>query len=115
NKIEGPVAALDMEIWSPAIPQIKGTKPFQHIPFLFCVYGGDTSTFFLCEHQTDERRAFAENLIAHTKQFKTILAYDKGMEEQAVNGLVALYPELGEKLIELKNKLIDLSVIFKNL
>lgn len=115
DKIKFPVAAIDMEIWSPAIPIIKGTKPFQQLPFLFCLYDGSSQTYFLTEHFTDERLQFALELIEQTKNYASILVYDKTMEEQMINSLIGLFPNLKLQLEELKDKMLDLFEIFKNL
>lgn len=114
SKIKQPVTALDMEIWQPAIPVIKGTKPFQQIPFLFCISDIKFQSYYLSEHKEDERRNFACELIKQTESYSSILVYDKSMEEQIINGLINLYPEFEAALTLLKSKFIDLSDIFKN-
>jgi predicted RecB family nuclease len=115
QSIQFPVAALDMEIWSAAIPVLKGTKPFQQVPFLFCIDDTVAQSYYLAEHHSDERRNFALQLIEQTKTFKSLLVYDKTMEDQAINGLMNLYEDLAPELKNLKEKLVDLSDIFKNL
>ncbi|MCE3259772.1 MAG: hypothetical protein K0S12_1413, partial [Bacteroidetes bacterium] len=115
GKIDAPFAAIDMEIWSAAIPVIQGTKPFQQIPFLFCISDGTKENHFLTEHTPDDRRTFAEELISRTKEYKTLLVYDRTMEELALRGLKEIAPELTGELDEIKNKFLDLFDIFKNL
>ncbi len=114
SKIKEPVAALDMEIWSAALPGLKGTKPFQQIPFLFCISNLTSQSFYLSEHHQDERRDVALELINQTMHFNSILVFDKTMEEQTINSLINLYADLAVALNLLKNKFIDLSDIFKN-
>jgi len=113
--IELPAAALDMEIWSSAVPQLEGTRPFQQIPFLFCMTDGLKENHFISRHATDERKRFAEELIQQTSPYKTIIVYDKTMEELAINGLKENCPELSGELDILKTKLKDLFDIIKNL
>ncbi len=113
-KIKQPVAALDMEIWSPAVPAIKGTRPFQQIPFLFCINAKNEQSYFLCENKTDNRKDFAIELIQQTSAYNSILVFDKTMEEQCINSLIGLFEELEDPLTTVKNKFIDLSDIFKN-
>lgn len=115
ERIQEPVVSLDMEIWAPAIPQLNDTKPFQQIPFLFCLYNEQTSIHFMTEHLQDDRRIFAEQLIDLTKEFNSILVYDKAMEEQSIAYLSRLFPELEIKLKEVNEKMIDISNLFKNL
>jgi len=115
ERIKEPVISMDMEIWAPAIPQMKGTRPFQQIPFLFCLYNENTSLHFVTDHLQDGRRSFAEELIRLTSQYKSILVYDKAMEEQSIAYLSQLFPDLEADLTNLNKKMIDISILFKNL
>lgn len=115
STIKQPVAAMDMEIWSPAIPQLKGTKPFEQIPFLVCVFDGEKSSSFFTENANDQRVAFAHQLIELTKNYATILVYDKTMEINAINNLLHLVPELKPEMEVLKAKMKDVFDVFLNL
>jgi hypothetical protein len=115
EKAKGKIAAIDMEVWSPAVPRLKGTKPFQQIPFLFCVDDGGEGSFFICEYFEDDRKQFALELISQTEEFDTLLVYDHTLEEMVVDHLMKMYPDLEEKLNDLKEKLLDISEIFKSL
>ncbi len=103
-----------MEIWSPAVPVLQGTKPFQQIPFLFCLSDLVSQTYYLCENKEDERRLFATELISQTRGYNSILVFDRTMEEQCINALINLYGELEAELTLVKTKFIDLSEIFKH-
>lgn len=114
SKITEPVASMDMEIWNPAVPQLRGTKPFEQIPFLVCFYDGETRYFFT-DQQSDKRKEFGEKLIEFSKAYNTILVYDKTMEVSVINTLTQLYPELKQDLDVLKTKLLDIFELFLNL
>ncbi|WP_317897360.1 DUF2779 domain-containing protein [Aurantibacillus circumpalustris] len=113
--IKEPVVAMDMEMWSPAIPQLEGTKPFEQIPFLVSFYNGKETTYFFAEHRVDDRGLFAKNLIKLSNTYSSIIVYDKTMEVSTINNLIHKYPELAEDLNTLKSKLIDVFDIFLNL
>ncbi|MGZ3899222.1 MAG: DUF2779 domain-containing protein [Bacteroidia bacterium] len=115
SRIKQPFAAIDMEIWAPAIPQLQGTHPFQQIPFLFCMTDGTNDKCFLTEHTSDNRAEFAEELVRSTKSYESLLVYDKTMEELAIKGLKEVVPALAAELDEVKNKFIDLFEVFRNL
>jgi hypothetical protein len=115
DTLKYPLVAMDMEIWSAAIPQLQGTKPFEQIPFLVCFYDGNTATHFFTEHKTDERKLFAEKLIELSKGFETIVVYDKTMEVGAINNLISRFPEYKQALDLLKSKLADVFDIFLEL
>gem|GEM_PF-232454 len=114
-KIQGTVIAMDMEIWSAAIPQLTGTKPFEQVPFLVSFYNGTETSHFFTGHTADDRRAFAEHLIKLSSAYNTILVYDKTMEVMTINSLVHKYPDLSEALNALKSKLVDVFEIFLEL
>lgn len=113
--IKEPFVAMDMEIWSPAIPQLKGSKPFEQIPFLVCFYNGEQSTYFFTAHQNDDRRLFAEELIRLSADYASVLVYDKTMETGIINSLIHCFPDLSEPLGELKSKFVDVFDVFLDL
>ena len=115
SSIKQPMAAMDMEIWNPAIPQLKGTKPFEQIPFLVCFYDGLQEEHFFTGNETDQRRQFAENLLTMSDTYATILVYDKTMEVIAIDNLSKLFADLRDGLQQLKTKLADIFEVFLNL
>lgn len=114
-RIKAPVAAMDMEIWSPAIPQLQGTRPFEQIPFLVCFYDGGRNFHFFTDNQPDGRRTFAEQLLALAEGYATLLVYDKTMEVGVIDALIRNYPELKAGLEALKSKLVDVFDVFLGL
>ncbi len=112
SHIKQPMAAMDMEMWGPAIPKINGTKPFEQLPYLVCFFDGTTHSNIFIDYTKDERRFFAEQLIERSKPFATILVYDGTMEKMVINNLIRLFEELKPQLEELKNKFVDLFEIF---
>lgn len=113
--IKGPMITMDMEIWNPAIPQLQGSKPFEQIPFLVCTYDGEKTNAFFIEDINQSTQQFAEALISLTKDFKSVLVYDKTMEITTIDNLIKLYPNLFEDLNELKHKIHDLFDVFLGL
>lgn len=114
-KVQHPIAAMDMEIWSPAIPQLPGTRPFEQVPFLVCFYDGENYTHFFNSNQPDNRQAFAQELANLSKQFASILVYDKTMEINVIDTLIKQVSEFKTELTELKSKLVDVFEVFLNL
>ena len=108
NKIHTPFAAMDMEVWNPAIPQINNSKPFEQIPFLIGFYDGSTSLSLFSEHKTDEREDLARKFIEVSKQYASIVVYDKTLEVTILNNLAERFPELKEALEIAKHKILDL-------
>lgn len=115
SRLKQPMAAMDMEIWSSAIPQLQGTKPFEQVPFLVCFYDGFNSSHFFAAHVNDERKLFANELIQLSENYASIVVYDRTMELGVIDNLIKRFPELEEALQRLKSKLIDVFDIFLDL
>ncbi len=115
SKIQQPAAAMDMEIWSAAIPQLQGTRPFEQVPFLVCFYNGAKSAHFFTAHAQDDRRLFAEKFIELARPYASLLVYDKTMEVNVMDSLVKQYPELKPDMETIKAKLVDVFDVFLGL
>lgn len=115
SQIKYPVAAMDMEMWSPAIPLLKGTKPFEMLPFLVCFQNESHSEYYLTNLKTDDREEFAKQLIDLSLAYETVLVYDKTMEVIVINTLIRMFPNLQTGLESLKSKLLDVFDVFLNL
>ncbi|MDI1353420.1 MAG: DUF2779 domain-containing protein [bacterium] len=113
--IRKPAIAMDMEIWSPAIPQLPGARCFEQVPFLVCFFDGAVHTSFFTDHRPDGREEFARQLILLSSAYESILVYDKTMEVSAINVLIQKFPHYKTELEALKNKLADIFDIFLNL
>jgi hypothetical protein len=113
--IKQPAVSMDMEIWSPAIPQLPGTRPFEQVPFLVCFHDGKITSNFFAEPALDERKLFTEKLIELSSGYASVIVYDKTMELGIIDSLVKKYPESAFELGALKNKIVDVFDIFLDL
>ncbi len=113
SKLKTPYAAFDLEVWGAAVPTINGTKPFQKIPFLFTLKSNDYKDDVFMEFNTDDRKNFALALIEKTKNYNSLLVYDKSLESSVINELALLIPELKEQLINITKKFFDISEIIQ--
>lgn len=118
QKIKGNYCFLDMEIWSPAIPKYNGTSPFEQIPFLFsvCYLKEQTPVFknYLKPIASDSRNEFLSAILEATKDFDSVLVFDKNLEQQILGKLENLFPEKKAEVNELRRKLIDLAEPVQN-
>lgn len=115
SRINYPAIAMDMEVWSPAIPQIQGTKTFEQIPFLVCFYDGVKFSDFFTGNSHDDRKEFALALVTLSENYATVLVYDKSMEVSVIDALIKNNPEFKPELEKLKSKIIDVFDIFLGL
>jgi predicted RecB family nuclease len=113
SNIKQPACSLDIEVWMPAIPYYNGTKPFQQIPFLFSMISEDNGIVknysYFKPIEEDFRREFLEHILLVTKDFQSILMFDKSLEETVLNQLAVLYPEYTSDIANFKNKIVDLA------
>ncbi len=115
NNINSLSCALDIEVLSTSIPDIINTKPFEQIPFLFCVYDKVSENYFYTNHNSDERKELLNALICYTKKYKSILVYDATMEISVINKFIEIFPNMEIELNELKHKIVDVYDLFLNL
>lgn len=117
SAIKLPVCSLDIEVWMPAIPYYQKTKPFQQIPFLFSmVYQKDKELIkqsYFKPIDEDFRKEFLQEIISATKDFESILMFDKSLEETVLNQLADLYPEYRKDLQDFKAKIVDLAELIR--
>lgn len=112
--IKKPYAAFDMEIWGQPVPVINGTKPFQKIPFLFTLFYANGMQDFFFDYEHDDRRIFAEALIEYSKNFASLLVYDKSLESIIIRDLIELFTDLSFELKQVAQKLVDVSEIIQH-
>ena len=119
SKVSYPIYFLDFETYMSAIPEFDNSRPYQQIPFQFSLYYKETKdsdavpVSFLADAAGDPRRAFAENLISHTKNPGQIVVYNAGFEKSRINELARDFPEFAEKLNDINSHIIDLMEPFR--
>lgn len=120
SQVKYPLALFDIEAFMPAVPVFKGTKPYQHLPFLFSVHtlterNSDLQEFvFIAQPGEDPRLPFAKNLVESLKDVQSILVYDAKMERQIINSLAELFPEYKAELKSISDRIVDLITPFEN-
>ncbi len=115
-----PVDYLDFETISPAVPRYLGTRPYRRIPFQWSLHrrddaGAGTHTHheFLADGRDDPRRAFAETLLACTRDSaRPILVYSD-FESEVLAELALALPDLASDLEAVRARLRDLLVIVR--
>ncbi len=106
---------LDCEMSGAAIPFVKDHSPYQPIPYLisFKTISGESFTYFL--EDLEQRKELFIALIKWTEAYKHILCYDTSSETTLIQYGIYFFPELTDALKLVKEKLFDVSVLFKNI
>lgn len=110
--IAPPVAYLDFETMSPAIPLYPGTRPYDMIPFQWSLHRADASgglarRGFLASGRGDPRRPFAERLLEAAGSDDARIVVYSSFEQTQLAALMALFPDLADPLYDLIQRLFD--------
>jgi hypothetical protein len=105
---------MDFETFMPAVPLFDNARPYQQIPFQFCVYyrGSEGSEpqlrEFLAEAGSDPREEFIKALIDATPSPGPIVVYNKAFEATRMAELARDFPAYEAELTDRQERLVDL-------
>ena len=118
---ESPLAFLDFETVSPAIPVWNGGRPWDKVPVQFSVHvqqpgggGGYAHHAWLADGRGDPRPEQAERLVAACAGAQAIVAYNSSFERDCIRLLADAAPGLARELGLLEFKLVDLLPVVRN-
>ena len=113
-----PLAFLDFESVSPAVPCWPGCAPYQSVPVQFSVHLEHPDRIdhheWLAEGPDDPRRALALALLEACAGASTIVAYGATFERGIIEDLAVACPDLGPALLDLAGRLVDLLPIVRD-
>jgi hypothetical protein len=114
-----PVDYLDFETISPAVPRYRDTAPYQRIPFQWSLHRRDETgplehREFLADGRDDPRHAFAESLLAATRDATHPILVYSDFESDVLAELALALPDLASDLEALRARLRDLLVVVRN-
>ena len=108
-----PLAFLDFETVSLAIPRWPGCRPWQQVPVQFSVHLEDRGRG-LAHHQwiadgpEDPRPALAEALVAACAGARKVVAYHASFERECIKQLREAVPRWARELERIEKRLVDL-------
>jgi hypothetical protein len=113
-----PICHLDFETFQQAIPEWKGLRPFEQIPFQYSLHietetGVPEHREFLAEQGADPRRDLAEHLVRDMPTEGTVLAYNMGFEKGVIRRLAEMFDDLSASLMAIHDRIRDLMVPFQ--
>jgi hypothetical protein len=108
---------LDFETIGPAVPIWPGTRPYAPVPIQWSCHIEDGDADLRHEEFLDlsgepPMRALAEKMIACLGESGPVLMYTS-YEKGVIEGLIRLFPDLGEALQMIVSRLVDLHPIVK--
>src|SRR6266513_446874 len=112
-----PLAFLDFETVSLAIPRWPGCRPWQQVPVQFSVHaeerGGLVHHEWIAEGAGDPRRALAEALVEACAGARKVVAYHAPFERDCIKQLREAVPRLAKELERIEKRLVDLLPVIR--
>src|SRR5881628_1692877 len=107
-----PLAFLDFETVSVAIPRWPGCRPWQQVPVQFSAHverpGGLVHHQWIADGPEDPRPALAEALVQVCAGARKIVAYHASFERECIKRLREGAPHLDKELERIERRLVDL-------
>src|SRR6267143_1316368 len=108
-----PLAYLDFETISLAIPRWNGCRPWENVPVQFsCHAEGRGSALhhseWIADGPEDPRPALARALVEACAGARRVVAYHASFERECIRHLAAHVPSLARPLARIRERLIDL-------
>ena len=120
NTLKYPLYFIDYETFQQAIPEYKGTKPYQQLPFQYSLHiikekGAPIEhKEFLAEiDDKDFIRHFAENMIKDMPENGSVIIYNKSFEPARNNEIATMYPDLKNEMDRINGNIVDFLEPFK--
>jgi hypothetical protein len=119
RRLQAPVAYLDFETISPAIPVWKGCGPYMQIPVQLSCHvvgarGATTHHEHLADGSGDPRPALAEAVVRACDGAATVVAYNASFEKRCLQHLADNVPSQRVALKSVIEKLVDLLPIVRD-
>ena len=113
-----PLAFLDFETVSLAIPRWPACRPWQQVPVQFSVHieergGGLAHHQWIADGPEDPRPALAEALVEACRGARRVVAYHASFERECIKRLREGVPHLGKELERIEKRLVDLLPVIR--
>lgn len=113
-----PIYHLDFETYQQAIPQYKGIKAFEQIPFQYSLHieyedGTLEHKEYLAQDGVDSRYELALKLCNDIPNDVTVIAYNMSFERGVINKLANSFTEFSEHLLAVNENIQDLMIPFQ--
>lgn len=121
NKVSYPLYFLDFESYQVLIPEYDGTKPYQQICFQYSLdyYLEDGGELYHKEYLHDKydenpMLSLCEHLVEDIPLNSCVIVYNETFEKSRLKEMADTFPQYKENLLNIRDNIIDLMVIFRN-
>ena len=119
NNLQYPLAFMDFETVSAAVPQYDGTWPYQQVPFQFSLHvlrqpGGELEHYeYLANGAVNPQRDFINDLLAVLPETGAVLVWNQSFEKRILREIKAAFPEYSAQIDAVLVRVVDLMKPFK--
>lgn len=121
SNVTYPVYFLDFESYQDVIPKFDGTKPYQQICFQYNLDyylepGGKLyhKEFLNDKYDENPMKYLCENLVKDIPNDSCVIVYNETFEKSRLKEMSELFPEYKDHLLNIRDNIIDLMVLFRN-
>ena len=114
TQFQSPLAFLDFETVSYAIPRFTGCRPWENMPVQVSVRRENRRSAFLADGPEDPRPAIAQLVVEACSGAKRVVVYSASFERQCLKNLAARVPGLAADLDAVAAILVDLLPAVRN-
>jgi hypothetical protein len=115
---QDPVAFVDFETVSPAVPRWSGCGPYSAVPVQFSVHVEDGPAVshkeWLAAGPDDPRRPLALALLEACRGARSLVAYNAPFERAGIEALAAACPDMASDLGTLADRMLDLLPVVRD-
>ncbi|MBE6069337.1 MAG: DUF2779 domain-containing protein [Clostridium lundense] len=113
EKLEYPIYYFDFESFMEAIPRFDGSKAYSPIPFQYSLHkqyeNGSLEHYeFLHKESADPRKEILLSMLHVLGNKGSIVVFNQNFEKSRLNELSSLYPEHGDDINKILERIIDL-------
>lgn len=112
-----PIYHFDFETYQQAIPELKGTRPYQQIPFQYSLHiehqdGNLDHIEFLGDENCDPREELIKSMIYNIPQGATVMVFNESFEKTRIKELAIDFPQYAKELLNIRDGIVDLATPF---
>ena len=118
--LDYPLHYLDFEAVSSAVPRYSGTRPWEHVPYLFSLHTesgpgapAEHSWFFMRPGE-DERDQLAARLVSTVGESGSVVVYSAAFEQMILKRLADWVPAQADGLRGVSARVVDLLTPFRD-
>lgn len=119
DNIEYPINFFDFETFQNPIPRFDNQRPYAQMPFQYSLHilhadGTLEHKEFLGDENSDPREALSKQMLKDITSSGSIIAFNQGFEKGQIKNLALACKNMGNELLALNERFIDLAHPFEN-